>query len=344
MSYKLVLNLINKGKAPNSFLLYGDEEFLINDVVKIIKKAYIDRNFEDMNYNEFDKIEDCFSEFYEYATTFPFLSEKKLCIVKDSTFLTSGGSLNKNDEDKLINLIEQGNDSTIIVFQIKNGKPDSRKKIVKRLKEKNSIFEINKLNESELNKYILDKFNKNKIEISSGDASYIAINTGYLEYESNISLYEVNNEIDKLISYSADIKKINRDDIDLLMIKSIESNIFKLVDYICEGKKTKTNEIIEEMLLNNTPVQFIIHMIIRQYRMLYHYIVLKNKGYSNDEIMNNMKIKKFIFMKLLNQSKNLTVKDIEIYMDKFLELDKKIKIGEIDSRIGLEVITNGIII
>jgi len=34
---------------------------------------------------------------------------------------------------------------------------------------------------------------------------------------------------------------------------------------------------------------------------------------------------------------------IEYYMRRFLEIDRKIKAGEIDSRIGLEIITNGII-
>ncbi len=296
-----------------------------------------------MNYMEFEKLENNFVEFYEFITTFPFMSEKKLCVVKDAGFLTSSGSLNKKEEDQIMNFIDKDYDTCIMVFLIKEGKPDSRKRIIKKLKDTKSIFEINKLNEDELSKYILNRFKNYNLAISMKDADYMANNCGYLEYESIVSLYHVNNEIDKIALYEKNTKNVSLDDIDKLMIKSVESNIFKLVDFICEGNKKKAFEILEEMLVNNTPEQFIIHMIARQYRMLYQYILLQKKGYNFSDIISRMKLKNFVATKLSKQSKSLNLKQIEIYMEKFLEIDRKIKTGEIDNRIGLEIITNGII-
>jgi DNA polymerase-3 subunit delta len=343
MSYKILTDLINKGSLPPCIILYGMEVNLIDKIVEMVKNKYINKDYEDINYNEFEKIENDFNLFYETITTFPFLSDKKVCVVKEADFLTSAGSLNKSDEDRLLNIIDESYDSCILLFLIKSGKPDARKKAVKKLKEKKAVYEINKLNESELNKYISEKFKKADISIGFRDIDYISNNVGYLDYDSQTSLYEVNNEVDKLISYSINDKKINRQDIDNLMIISTEMNIFKLVDYICEGKKDKAYEILDEMLLNNTPEQYIIHMIIRQYRMLYQYILLNNKGYSMDSIMGEMKIKRFVANKLSNLSKKLSLKKIESYMDKFLEIDKNIKTGLIDKRIGLEIIANGMI-
>lgn len=343
MSCKIINDLIDKGKLPSCIILYGVEVNLIDKIVKNIKNKYIDTDYEDMNYIELEKIENDFNKFYESITTFPFLSDKKICVVKEADFLTSAGSINKTDEEKLLQIIDDNYDTCIILFLIKGGKPDARKKIVKKLKDKKSVYEINKLNESELNKYISEKFKNFNIAINLGDKDYIANNIGYLDYDSQISLYEVDNEIEKLISYSINDKKINRQDIDNLMTISNEMNIFKLVDYICEGKKDKAFEILDEMLLNNTPEQYIIHMIIRQYRMLYQYILLINKGYSIDSIMGEMKIKRFVVNKLSNLSKKLSLKKIELYMDKFLEIDKNIKTGLIDKRIGLEIIANGLV-
>jgi len=343
MSYKIFSDLINKEKLSSCVLCYGTEVYLIDKSVKNIKNKYITKDYEDMNYVEFDKIDADFHLFYESITTLPFISDKKLCVVKEADFLTSTGSLDKKDEDKILDIIEKNYESCIIVFLVKGGKPDARKRIVKKLKEKNSVFEINKLSEVELNKYIVDYFKKNDVAISLPDSNYISNNSGYLEYESIITLYDVNNELDKLVSYCMDTKVVQRDDIDNIMIISIESNIFKLVDYVCEGRKEKAYEILEEMLLNNVPEQFIIHMITRQYRMLYQYILLYNKGYNIDAIMSEMKIKKFIAIKLSQLTKNLTLKKIEIYMDKFLEIDRKIKVGELDKKVGLEIITNGTI-
>lgn len=343
MSYKIISDLINKDKIPICVLIYGAEVYLIDKSVKNIKSRYISKDYEDMNYVEFEKLEADFNAFYESVTTSPFISERKLCVVRESDFLTSTGSIIKKDEDRILDLINKNYDSCIMVFLIRGGKPDARKRIIKKLKERNAVFEVNKLNEDELNKYIVDYFKKHDISINLADADYISNSSGYLEYESVINLYDVNNELDKLASYCMDTKKVQRDDIDKLMIISIESNIFKLVDYVCEGRKEKAFEILEEMLLNNVPEQYIIHMITRQYRMLYQYILLYSKGYNIDVIMEKMKVKKFVANKLSKLSKNLTRKKIEIYMEKFLEIDRKIKVGEIDKKVGLEIITNGTI-
>lgn len=342
MSYKILKDFIDKMKVPNCILLYGNEEYYIDDAVSLIKEKYVDGDYESMNYMEFEKIENSFNDFYEFITTFPFMSEKKVCVVKEAGFLTSAGSLNKKEEDKLTDIIDTM-DSCIIIFLIKGGKADSRKKVVKKLKDKNAVFEFNRLSEGELSKYIVNKFKSHSLNINLQDADYIANNSGYLEYESTVSLYHVNNEIDKIAAFKVNSKNITFEDIDLLLIKSIESNIFKLVDYICENSKEKAFEILDEMLLNNTPEQFIIHMITRQYRLLYQYVLLQKKGYSFNDIMNKMKIKNFVATKLSKQAKALSQDKIQYYMEKILEIDKKIKTGEIDNRIGLELITNGII-
>lgn len=323
-------------------ILYGTEEFYIDKGAALIKRNHVQEDYESMNYMEFEKIENNFNDFYEFVTTFPFMADKKVCVVKDAAFLTSAGSLNKKDEDKVIDLIDN-NDSCITIFLIKGGKPDSRKKTVKKLKDKNAVVEFNKLSEGELSKYILNNFKSHNLNVNPHDADYIANNSGYLEYESTVSLYHVNNEIEKIAAYKVNSNNVSFEDIDLLLIKSVESNIFKLVDYICENNKKKAFEILEEMLMNNTPEQFIIHMISRQYRLLYQYVILQKKNYNFNEIMNKMKLKNFVATKLSKQARSLNPEKIQYYMEKILEIDKKIKTGEIDNRLGLELITNGII-
>lgn len=342
MSYKIITDMIEKSKVPNCMMLYGTEEYYIDSAVKLVKEKYVAEGYESMNYMEFEKIESSFDDFFEFASTFPFMSERKVCVVKEASFLTSAGSLNKKDEDKLINIIDN-NDSCIAIFLIKGGKPDSRKKTVKKLKDKKAVFELNKLNEGELTRYIVNEFKKHNMGIGLRDADYIADNSGYLEYESTVSLYHVNNEIEKIAAYKANSGNVSFEDIDMLLVKSAESNIFKLVDCICEGNRKKAFEILDEMLLNNTPEQFIIHMISRQYRMLYQFVILQKKGYSHNEIMNKMKLKNFVAVKLSKQARGLSPEKIRYYMEEILNMDKKIKTGEIDNRTGLELITNGII-
>lgn len=340
MNYKELKNNIKKDNLYNYIVLYGDEAFLIDDSIKTIANKYLSHDFKEMNYTKFEKIEDSFNEFYETVTTFPFMSDKKVIVINECDFMTSTGSLNKAYEDKLISLLNSENSTSIVIFVLKNKKPDTRKKMVKIFKDNNSIYEVKKLEEGELINWIVEGFKAKGLKINPSNANYIALNCGYLDYESVVNLYDINNEIDKIYSYAMDNGEVTREDIDLLLTKSLDSNIFKLVDYICEGKKDKASLMLEDMLQNGAAEQFIIHMIARQYRMIYEYQILAKRGYSMNEIMDAMKIKKFIATKLSNIVRNITIEKTEYIIEQLLDIDRKIKTGLIDKNVGLDIICN----
>lgn len=346
MNYKELMNNVKKNSLFSFIVLYGDEVFLIDEAVKAIVEKYLSQDFKEMNFSKFEKIDNSFDEFYEAVITFPFMSDKKIIVVNECDFMTSTGSLDKNYEEKLIKLVNSEVTTSIVVFLLKNKKPDTRKKLLKIFKDKNALYEIKKLEEGELAAWIIDGFNKRGIKINPSNANYIALNCGYLDYESVISLYDVNNEISKIYAYSAGNKvsnkelEVSREDIDLLLTKSLDSNIFKLVDYICEGKKDKANTMLEDMLQNGVAEQFIIHMIARQYRMIYEYQILLQKGYTMNQIMDTMKIKKFIASKLAAIARNINLEKTEYIITQLLDIDRKIKTGFIDKNIGLDIICN----
>jgi len=340
MNYKELKNNVKKDNLYNFIVLYGDEVFLIDDAIRNITNKYLSQDFKEMNYTKFEKIEDSFNEFYETVTTFPFMSDKKVIVVNESDFMTSTGSLNKAYEDKLISLLSSENSTSIVIFVLKNKKPDTRKKMVKIFKDNNSIYEIKKLEEGELINWIVEGFKAKGLKINPSNANYIALNCGYLDYESVVNLYDINNEIDKIYSYAMDNGEVTREDIDLLLTKSLDSNIFKLVDYICEGKKDKASLMLEDMLQNGAAEQFIIHMIARQYRMIYEYQILAKRGYSMNGIRDAMKIKKFIATKLSNIVRNITIEKTEYIIEQLLDIDRKIKTGLIDKNVGLDIICN----
>ncbi len=346
MNYKELMNNVKKNSLFSFIVLYGDEVFLIDEAVKSIIDKYLSQDFIEMNYNRFEKIENNFDEFYETVITYPFMSDKKVIVVNECDFMTSTGSLDKNYEERLINLINSEVTTSIVVFILKNKKPDTRKKLLKILKDNNSLYEVKKLEESELVTWLINGFSKRGIKISPSNANYIAINCGYFDFESVISLYDLNNEINKISSYcigkkfsSADLEVL-REDIDLLLTKSLDSNIFKLVDYICEGKKDKANIMLGDMLQNGAAEQFIIHMIARQYRMIYQYQILLQKGYAMNQIMDTMKIKKFMASKLAGIARNISLDKTEYIINQLLDIDRKIKTGFIDKNIGLDIICN----
>ncbi len=342
MSYKDIIDKINRKNINNINIVYGDEIYLIDKAIQSAKEQYINKNFYDINYLLLDKIDNKIDMLKNFTNTFPFMSERKVAVVNNAEFLMPKKNIDKNQEKVLYNLIDNFSDTCIIFLILKDSKPDMRKKIVKEIKKQGSIYQINKLDETNLIKWIKNIVKKNGLKINNDNASIIANLSGYLEYESNICLYDIQNELLKLISYCNYKGEISKNDIDILMIKSIESNIFKLVDNICEGRKDDSYIILEEMLLNKIPEQYIMHMIIRQYRLLLYYKLLQKKKYNYNEIINSMKLNKYVAYKLSNISKKLSLIQINDYLKKCLEIDRKVKLGKIDKKIGLQILTNGI--
>lgn len=342
MGYAKIIGKIKNKNINNINIIYGNEIYLIDNIINLTKKQFISESFYDINYLFLNKIDNKIDMFKNFVNTFPFMSEKKVAVVNDAEFLASKRNLDKNQENIISNLIDNFNDTCILFFIIKNNKPDMRKKIVKKIKEVGNIYEINKLDEANLIKWIKSNVEKKGLNINNNNSAFIANLSGYLEYESTICLYDIQNELLKLTSYCINKGEIKKSDIDKLIIKSIESNIFKLVDDICEGKKDESFIILEEMLLNKIPEQYIMHMIIRQYRLLLHYKLLQKKSYNYNEILNKMKLNKYVAYKLSNVSKKLSLEQINNYLEKCLEIDRKVKSGKIDKKIGLQILTNGI--
>ncbi|QSX07096.1 DNA polymerase III subunit delta [Sedimentibacter sp. zth1] len=340
MSYKELINNIKKEDLFCFNIIYGNETFLIDNAIKSVINKFVSKNLRELNFTKFEKIDDKENEFIETVATFPFMSDKKVIIVDDSDFLTSSGSINKSIEEKLIKLTKDNIDTTIVLFILKGKKPDNRKKLVKIIKENKAIYEIKKLDEGELTNYIVEGFKKNSVKITSSNASYIATNCGYLDYESTVDLYDVNNEIHKIASYTLDEGEVNREVIDALLIKSLDSNIFRLVDFICDGKKKEANKMLGNMLINGVAELFIMHMITRQVRMIYQYQILYKKGYSSSQVSDTMKIKPFIAKKLSSLSKNISMDKTEKILNTLLNIDRQIKTGLIDKTVGLEIICN----
>ncbi len=343
MNNKDFANSLNNGDINNIIIVHGNELFLIDNLVESVLKKYLTDDFKDMNFLKFEKLDDNFDSFYENVITFPFMSEKKIILVEDASFFVANAKgLDDKYQEKLEELINSDYDHFVIIFIIKNNKPDMRKKIVKTLNNKKAVIAINRLGEGELSRHIIKEFEKFNIRISPTNASYISLNCGYLDYESILPLFDVNNEIHKIASHELGKKEVSREAIDLLLTKSLGSTIFKLIDFICEGKKSLAYNMLLDMLESGTAIQVIITMIARQYRMLIKYKVLIKKGYSPSEIEKDMKINSYAMNSLKIFSKKFSMDRCVWVLNELLEIDTKIKNGNIDENVGIDVICNSL--
>src|SRR6056297_2086459 len=313
----------------NIILIHGDEIYLQEKFIKSLKKKYL--NDESMSFLKIDKLEEKVDDIINFLNTVSFSLDKKIGIIEECDFLGSKGKISDNTMEKIIKYIENNNPDNYLVFFGKGVKIDKRKK-------SGEIVEYKKYKEKDLINWItryLDYFDKT---INYTNARLLAHYSGYLEYESKKNLFDVKNELDKIIAYTKDTYNISQVDIEKVTTISIDNNIFMFIDNIFENKPSKAYEMFNDMMTNNISPHYIFYMLVRQIRMLNQLTTYKETNMKDDYIMKKMKLRNFILKKLNYQYKRLGNKKIRYLSEKAQEIEGKAKTGLIDIGLGINIL------
>jgi DNA polymerase III subunit delta len=318
-------------------LLTGEEIYLTDHFLDQVKSTWVS-NMKEMNYHKIETIKNNVGEIINFMRTIAFMVEKKVLVIENCDFLTSKKGLSETDEKEFYDYLKNKTDENLIILNASKLKVDSRKKIFKLVTQRGSVIKYDRLSVNDLKTWILIYIEKHNRSIKDTDAYYLSQVSGYLDTESQMNLYDIKNELDKLIGYTNEHSTITRNEIDLLIKSSIEQNIFKLVDSISEGFSNRAFEMIRDMIENNIAPQYIFFMITRHFRLLMMIDILEREGKTQNNIIAMTGVKSFSMSKMLQQIKRLGSKKIaEIYHECYL-FDRLSKKGHLDIEAGIEII------
>lgn len=304
----------------NNYLIYGVDKYLIDkEIDKIIKKNKIDNN----SIIRYSLNEDSIDNILEDANTFNLFSDTKLIIVNDANIFTSSNDILT---DKIINYLNNYNDKSYLVFTLLSDKIDNRKKITKVMSDKGNVIDLNKKDVD--TNYIISYLKENGYQINMSDARMILNKVGN-------NLFSINNELDKLMLFKLEDKVIDKNSIDLLINENIDSSLFALVDSITNKDKNKMLKLYHECLLESDPIM-IINMLANKYILLYQVKRLISDGYSDDRIAKELEVHPYPVKLARNMCYSYSVKEILDIILKLANLDKDIKLGNVNGEVGLE--------
>ncbi len=307
------------------YLFYGSEQYLKNYYEKKLINAILTSNPE-MNFDIFEGKDVDTDSIINSADTLPFLSNKRIVVVKESELFQKGKT---NDTEKIKQYLKDMPQSTCILF-IEN-EVDKKNKLYKTVNTLGHCIEFVPPKENELVLWLQKEFKKNNKLIETKTAIYMlrAIGT---DMESLI------NEIQKLIAYKYEQNNITKEDIDLICTKSLEARIFDMLDAMCNKNINKALEIYNNMIiLKEAPIKILV-MIIRQFRLLIQTKYLLMQGYNSKAIADRLNQRLFIVNGLINQCKNFSYQSLIQAFEQCLETDLAIKTGISQTAIELLII------
>ena len=302
------------------YLVYSkDKEIIEKYIEKLAKKE----NIEDYSIIKYSLDEDNINDIIEECNTTGLFSLKKLIIIESTNAFSSKGK----EITELNNYLDNYNKDIIIVFTCNLEKVDTRKKLYKKVYSIGKVELLNKDN-NYLTSFIKEKLNDYKM--SNDDIIYLINKVG-----NNINNLE--NEIEKLISYKYREKEITRNDIDDLCESNVEEEIFALTDAIMKNDINKSVQLYNLFLTKNYDVTHMIGLIASQFRFLLQVKILYNKNKSQDEIAKILECHPYRVKLAIGNCYYYGIETLEKYLLKLYEIDKNIKLGLIDKNIFLQL-------
>lgn len=333
MNYSDFLKLIKDDNLMPAYLFLGVEEYLMNEGVEKLKSKYIEPSLESLNYSIIEGKESNIDTLINACETLPFMSSKKIVILKDISGLLEKES--KESEEELYKYLDDLGSYLILIIIGTDLKKTS--KMYKFFNKSNNVVEFVNLKGKDLNFWIEQILKKNNKSMNFSNLNFFTQQTTYSSRNSELTLYDLENELLKLVNYTQEYE-ITKEDINKVLIKSIDTNIFDLLSAINRGDSHNALVIFNDMYMQNEPIQKILVMITRQIRLMLGYKLYRNKGYGEGETQDKLGIKSFEYSKVSSQSRAFTIIQLQETLDKILILDKQLKTISVDEKILMEML------
>ena len=328
---------LKNGQLQNLYLFYGEELFLLESSLKKIKSLFGEM-VKGINYITIDE-NNC-KELIANIETPSFGYDKKLIIVRNTGLFKKEGK-RKNTElaslkDKVNKYLKENIDiiksSVIIVFVEEEA--DKKQALYTTMDQLGVVCQFDFLKPMEIQKRIKAICHGYQVEIEDSVLRYFIECCG-------TNMQDLINEIRKLIEYAGMGGKIQKEDVDQLAVKKLESVIFDLTDTLGKKDIAQALEVLKNLIYAKEPIQKILITLYNHFKKLY-FVKLSLKA--QKDIISSLNLKPnqtFLVNKYKTQASYFKEEELKNILQRLQDLDCEYKIGLIDLQLGLETILCG---
>ena len=299
----------------------GQFEWLKKD---ILKKIGYDPS--DLNYSYFDMKEASYAEVELDLVSLPFFADEKIVILDHLLDLTTAKKRNLTDEDlkQFENYLENPSESTRLVI-FAEGKLDSKRRLVKLLKRDAQIIEATTPKEQDLKCYFASQAQELGIQFVGDSLDQLLLKSGYDfgELQKNLALLQ---------AYKED-GQITLEDIEEVVPKSLQDNIFDLTQMILKRQIDQARNLVKDLRLQGEDEIKLIAILLGQFRMFSQVKIFSEEGQSESQIVASLselsgrKVNPYQVKFALRDSRRLSLSFLKQAMTTFIETDYAIKSG-----------------
>lgn len=302
------------------YLLYGDEAYLRLKYKDSLVKGIIGEDT--MNYSYFEGKDIDINAVIDLAETMPFFADRRLIVIENSGLLKEGG-------ERLADYLSGMPDYLYIVMS--EYETDMRSKLSKVCKNIGTCVEMKPYEGYQMKMWVASKLKKAGKKMTENDIEYLLKTAG-----SDMTM--LNNEIDKLINYAAEREIVTAKDVDLLVTRQIDNNIFDMISAIGNRNQRVALDIYYDMLtLREAPAK-ILSLIARQYNLLLQTKELISLRETDKVIASKIGVPPFFVKEYTSQARLYSQDELKKAFEKCVIANEDIRIGKLKDVLAVELL------
>lgn len=296
------------------YIICGKERYLCFQALETFKNK-LTPNFPDLNFVSVSGENLDANLLFDDLQVCPFGDPFRVIVVKD---FNHKKQVNKQFMQKLEQYAEQKQFTTVLVFF--NAGED-----VNCFVKGATVVDCSPLNEFEIGRIIDEKLKGSKVTLSSS-ARLKLINF------SNFNLTKIIGEIEKLKAYKEE-GEVSEQDIEKLVSKDSEYQVFELTQAIANGDSGKAVEILNNLMVKEKSAYSMIIPLYNNFKRALYISI--NRSLSDKDLAAYLQIKEFAVKMLRAQTRVFSAVELKNITHSLFKLDENIKQGKIKEEVGL---------
>lgn len=333
MELKKAVQELNQDKFRPLYVCYGSESFRKSEFIAFLTDKLVQPEEKEFAVSRYDLAETSLEQVLEDVETSPFLVSRKLVIASNALFLTGAketGKLNHN-LDQLLTYLKQPVDTCVFILMVEADKLDERKKVVKQLKAQDCLLPFTVLSAEELNDWVARRARSHQFSFAEGAADHLLLCAG-------TNLHNLASEIQKLSIYIGNEGVVDQAVIDRLVVRTTEQNVFILIDYMVRRQIDQALSTLNELAKQKEEPIKLLALMARQFRMIIQVKESVRTGYSHQQIAGTIGAHPYAVKLASEQGKLYETERLLQILSRLADLDYRMKSGQIDKWLGLEIL------
>lgn len=303
------------------YLIFGKEELLLERALRRLRDMVAAEGDPDFDFDTFSGENARADDVIAAANTLPFLSPRRLVIVRDADKMTA---------DELGLLAGYAKDPSPVSTLVLVATSIARNtRIYKAIDALGGVSEYAAPTKSELPSWVSKLFSAKGRAITRDGAEALVRAVGK-------DLRRLDSEADKVIAYAGEKQQLERSDVEAVVVETAPTSIFEFLDALGARDAASALGLLGDLVDSGEALPGIHAMTLRHLRMLIGIVALRERGLGSAEAARTLKLADWQYRNLARQAERFREDELVSAIGRAADTEAKMKTSQGDPRLVFE--------